>query len=63
MANEPPRPRRPRRATRKGGEDPDFSERDWLNRFPNTSESTTQEENHPKDADDDRILREKPPHW
>lgn len=45
--------KKPRRATRVGTEDPEFSESSWR----------VEEPQEPGNDDDDRILREKPPHW
>ena len=51
---EKPAKRKPRRATRKGTEDPEFSESAWR---------AQEQEATPEEDDSERILREKPPHW
>ncbi len=48
--------KKPRRATRVGTEDPEFSESAWR-------AEDTEAAQEPLGDDDDRILREKPPHW
>lgn len=57
--------KKPRRATRVGGEDPDFNERAWLDRLGEAKPGEPGGGEAPQDsaADAERIRREKPPHW
>lgn len=59
------RKRKPRRATRAGTEDPEFQESSWRgeerDQGGEPGNGSASEEG--SDADDERILREKPPHW